>query len=612
MSLQQWVNEKDVTHCHDCQVQFSFFVRKHHCRLCGRVFCDNCTQSRRKIPPFLEEGMPKSPDDSRLFFSSSSKKRLCGKCEGRTVSVQRNTSILEAVLVLTERDWIGLEDWAALRCANIDFRTSIDELLTAVKSGRNAKKKPLSRPVLALRHSLVLHADWWCTFESVKKGPCPPTHCGLVGCGCLRRKNMPLTDAMHVVLNHSGSKALYKAAVESLRGQLDQLSPMVPILTYAPLRAPGFYKDFVEPLCANDPALAHRFAFTAKAIGNEALFHRLCRLEPSIAQGLAFGDVLLKLSKEATLEGKKRVLERRKGEQFLVPGQVDFVVEEIRVGEIRTIPSSTKPVVVPLVCRNRKTSQLTMVTILVKHEPILTDFCVVHFLAFLSQLRPSWGKSIVTYHVQPLTLGSGIIVLVSNASTLYQIKERRQTIQNFLLQKNPYTSSRELRTRFVRSAAVSSVLSYSVGLGDRHLSNLMVSDRGSLFHIDFGYLFSEVFHRKVLPRLNLKLTPEIVDMMGGSKNSEYFDAFVGETTRLFQDVRRRSKEFYYIFSPLFLCKNNLTREDLEHFIETRLVPDQTCQEATVLIEDIIRKSTHNTNLEIILDTVHFLKSTWLN
>ena len=260
-----------------------------------------------------------NPDDPPVLLLLLEQETAVREVRGRTVSVKRNTSILEAVLVLTEGHWIGLEDWAALRCANIDFRTSIDELLTVVKNGRNAKKKPLSRPVLALRHSLVLHADWWCTFESVKKGPFPPKHCGLVGCGCLRRKNMPLTDAMHVVLNHAGSKTLYKAAVKGLHEQLDQLSPMVPILTYAPLRAPGFYKDFVEPLCANDPALAHRFAFTAKAIGNEAHFHRLCRLEPSIAQGLAFGDVLLKLSKEVTLEGKTGV-GAAKGRAVFGPG----------------------------------------------------------------------------------------------------------------------------------------------------------------------------------------------------------------------------------------------------------------------------------------------------
>lgn len=29
--------------CTDCGVAFSWSVRKHHCRVCGKVFCHQCT-----------------------------------------------------------------------------------------------------------------------------------------------------------------------------------------------------------------------------------------------------------------------------------------------------------------------------------------------------------------------------------------------------------------------------------------------------------------------------------------------------------------------------------------------------------------------------------------
>lgn len=35
--------------CYECDAQFTVFNRKHHCRLCGRVFCAKCTEN--SIPP---------------------------------------------------------------------------------------------------------------------------------------------------------------------------------------------------------------------------------------------------------------------------------------------------------------------------------------------------------------------------------------------------------------------------------------------------------------------------------------------------------------------------------------------------------------------------------
>ncbi len=33
------MKDDSVRNCYDCEVSFSTFVRKHHCRICGRIFC---------------------------------------------------------------------------------------------------------------------------------------------------------------------------------------------------------------------------------------------------------------------------------------------------------------------------------------------------------------------------------------------------------------------------------------------------------------------------------------------------------------------------------------------------------------------------------------------
>jgi len=45
-SRPQWRPDSDVLVCPCCEVGFSFFVRRHHCRNCGGVFCDGCSESR--------------------------------------------------------------------------------------------------------------------------------------------------------------------------------------------------------------------------------------------------------------------------------------------------------------------------------------------------------------------------------------------------------------------------------------------------------------------------------------------------------------------------------------------------------------------------------------
>merc|ERR1712117_694460 len=35
--------------CQDCCVEFSFTVRRHHCRACGHVLCGQCTENRAPL-----------------------------------------------------------------------------------------------------------------------------------------------------------------------------------------------------------------------------------------------------------------------------------------------------------------------------------------------------------------------------------------------------------------------------------------------------------------------------------------------------------------------------------------------------------------------------------
>nr|XP_046157527.1 FYVE and coiled-coil domain-containing protein 1-like isoform X1 [Oncorhynchus gorbuscha] len=42
---ERWLQDKEATHCLGCQGHFTWWLRRHHCRLCGRIFCYYCSNN---------------------------------------------------------------------------------------------------------------------------------------------------------------------------------------------------------------------------------------------------------------------------------------------------------------------------------------------------------------------------------------------------------------------------------------------------------------------------------------------------------------------------------------------------------------------------------------
>lgn len=49
-----WIEDDQRPACHACQIPFSFFRRRHHCRVCGEIFCSECC--KLKVP--IMDGAP--------------------------------------------------------------------------------------------------------------------------------------------------------------------------------------------------------------------------------------------------------------------------------------------------------------------------------------------------------------------------------------------------------------------------------------------------------------------------------------------------------------------------------------------------------------------------
>ncbi|XP_064173779.1 RUN and FYVE domain-containing protein 2 isoform X5 [Anguilla rostrata] len=47
---QVWLKDKEATHCKLCEKEFSISRRKHHCRNCGEIFCNACSDNELPLP----------------------------------------------------------------------------------------------------------------------------------------------------------------------------------------------------------------------------------------------------------------------------------------------------------------------------------------------------------------------------------------------------------------------------------------------------------------------------------------------------------------------------------------------------------------------------------
>jgi len=49
----------------------------------------------------------------------------------------------------------------------------------------------------------------------------------------------------------------------------------------------------------------------------------------------------------------------------------------------------------------------------------------------------------------------------------------------------------QIKDAYLKSCAGYCTVTYLLAVGDRHLENLLIGDKGHLFHVDFGYIFGK-------------------------------------------------------------------------------------------------------------------------
>lgn len=51
--MHSWIDDDNANACYKCRTPFTILTRRHHCRLCGRIYCYRCCNCVQYIPSIL-------------------------------------------------------------------------------------------------------------------------------------------------------------------------------------------------------------------------------------------------------------------------------------------------------------------------------------------------------------------------------------------------------------------------------------------------------------------------------------------------------------------------------------------------------------------------------
>ena len=109
--------------------------------------------------------------------------------------------------------------------------------------------------------------------------------------------------------------------------------------------------------------------------------------------------------------------------------------------------------------------------------------------------RAALDLCLTPYSIIATSPNSGLVEFVDGSIPISQVLSKHngsilQFFQTVAPQKGAkYDVRPDVMSTYIRSCAGYCVITYLLGVGDRHLDNILLRSTGHLFHIDFGFIF---------------------------------------------------------------------------------------------------------------------------
>jgi phosphatidylinositol 3-kinase len=192
-------------------------------------------------------------------------------------------------------------------------------------------------------------------------------------------------------------------------------------------------------------------------------------------------------------------------------------------------------------------------------DDLRQDQLVVQIIALMDRLllKENLDLKLTPYRTLATSTLAGAVQFIPSTpvSIILGSNKYKGSILGYLRYNNPAAASspsilgvrKEAMDNYVKSVAGYCVVTYLLGVGDRHLDNLLITPDGHFLHIDYGYILG----RDPKPMAPLmKLSREMVEGMGGSTNTgeSQFETFRQYCFTAYTTLRRSSSLILNLFS----------------------------------------------------------------
>ncbi|XP_061758731.1 phosphatidylinositol 4,5-bisphosphate 3-kinase catalytic subunit gamma isoform [Nerophis ophidion] len=254
--------------------------------------------------------------------------------------------------------------------------------------------------------------------------------------------------------------------------------------------------------------------------------------------------------------------------EFLLPLDPRVKVGRILLEKCKVMASKKKPLWLEFAAMPSPTSAPPVGIIFKQGDDLRQDMLVIQTLTVMDSIwqEQSLHLNLVPYGCISTGHNIGMIEVVRDAVTIAAVQRshggtigffRDDAVFEWLKSK---CSLQEIHfktvERFVKSCAGYCVATYVLGIGDRHNDNIMITDQGNLFHIDFGHILGNRKHFLGVSRERVPfvLTPDFLYVMGRVKgrSSLYFQCFRDTCVRAYLALRSHSGLLVTLFSLMLL------------------------------------------------------------
>ena len=186
-----------------------------------------------------------------------------------------------------------------------------------------------------------------------------------------------------------------------------------------------------------------------------------------------------------------------------MPVNASVQVSAVIPSSVKTFTSSTYPSLVAFRCAGNSEEYAA---IFKTGDDLRQDQLAMQLLKIMDSIFRDEGLDLpfLVYDVIPVSASEGMVSFVKGALPLRVVERRHRSISNFLFPETLDT--------FVGSVAAWCAATYALGVGDRHLDNILLKKTGQIIHIDFGFIFGR--DPKPFGAPPVRITRSMIDAMG--------------------------------------------------------------------------------------------------